>query len=174
MLKKTFKIFVLVLFFMFIFSGIGFCDSEDDYLLMEIRSSYEPIHIYDSQSGVYLGCLNCSEYDFNSIFNKFGEYGSRYSERSIWNEYGTYGSRYSFKSPWNSYSFEPPKLVGSSGKFYGYLSVNPFLGYPTLNPKKLKKKGVEDPFVFDFVFDEDKDKEENDLFNDDPFDDEWK
>ena len=36
---------------------------------------------------VYLGKLNASKYDSESIWNEYGSYGSSYSSNSIWNEY---------------------------------------------------------------------------------------
>src|SRR5215469_18684009 len=43
----------------------------------------------------YLGCLSCSEYSIDSVFNEYGTHGSRYSAESIWNHYSEFGSRYS-------------------------------------------------------------------------------
>lgn len=68
----------------------------------------------------YLGKLNASKYDSESIWNQYGEYGSRYNSKSIWNGYGTYGSKYSSYSPFNNYASNPPVLVDKNGKFYGY------------------------------------------------------
>jgi hypothetical protein len=45
-----------------------------------------------------LRSLNCSEYDANSVHNKFGNFGSAYSETSIRNHYSEYGSKYSDNS----------------------------------------------------------------------------
>ena len=78
----------------------------------------------------FLGCVNCSEYDSNSIRNKNGTYGSEYSDLSIWDHYGSYGSRYSDDSPWNPYASNPPVVVDEAGNFYGYFTVN------TFNPKR--------------------------------------
>ncbi|MDE7127117.1 MAG: hypothetical protein K2O58_04380, partial [Bacteroidales bacterium] len=33
----------------------------------------------------YLGKLNASKYDSESIWNQYGKYGSRYNSKSIWN-----------------------------------------------------------------------------------------
>lgn len=80
---------------------------------------------------VFLGCLNCSKYDSDSIWNKFGTYGSRYNPNSIWNKYGTYGSKYNAASPWNKYSSDPPVVTDSDGNFYGYFSANRFVAKRT-------------------------------------------
>ena len=74
----------------------------------------------------YLGCVNCSSYDKDSIFNEYGTYGNSYSSSSIWNSYGSYGSTYSKYSPWNPYATNPPIVVDSKGKFYGYFTVNKY------------------------------------------------
>jgi hypothetical protein len=85
----------------------------------------QTLHIYGGQNHKeYLGCLNCNNYDTNSIWNEYGTYGSIYNIKSIWNEYGIYGSEYSSFSPWNYYGAIPPVVVDKEGQFYGYLTVN--------------------------------------------------
>ena len=70
-------------------------------LIFISQSFSQTLHLYGGQNhDVYLGCLNCSSYDVNSIWNEYGTYGSSYNLKSIWNEYGTYGSEY------NSYPLE--------------------------------------------------------------------
>lgn len=69
------------------------------------------LYIYGGKDhDVYLGKLNASEYD----------------SESIWNEYGTYGSEYSSCSPFNAYATYPPVLVDSKGNFYGYFTINKY------------------------------------------------
>lgn len=86
---------------------------------------YNTLHIYGgSNHDQYLGCLNCSLYDSNSIWNQYGTYGSNYSNQSIWNNNGTYGNNYSDVSPWNSYASHPPVIVDKNGSFYGYLTTD--------------------------------------------------
>jgi len=89
-------------------------------------------------NNVYLGCLNCSEYSVESLFNDYGSYGSEYSSTSIWNQYGTYGSRYSQYSPWNTYALNPPVVVDENGNFYGYFTVNKYHAQRTTIPSLLK------------------------------------
>lgn len=72
----------------------------------------------------FLGCLNCNKRDSSSVWNKHGEYGSKYKADCIWNKYGTYGSKYSSESPWNKYSTEGPVVVDPDGNFYGFLTLN--------------------------------------------------
>ena len=75
---------------------------------------------------VYLGKLNASEYDSESIWNEYGRFGSKYNSNSIWNEYGRYGSAYSSYSPFNEYATYPPIIVDSQGNFYGYFTLNKY------------------------------------------------
>ena len=74
---------------------------------------------------VFLGCLNCSEYDSDSICNEYGM-GSRYESNGIFNRYSSFGSRYSNSSPWNRYSTSDsvPVLVDRGGNFFGYFTIN--------------------------------------------------
>ena len=72
----------------------------------------------------YLGCLNASPGDSESIWNPSGEYGSFYRDNSIWNSYGDFGSPYSSYSPWSEVSTTPPGVYDSQGRFYGHLTRN--------------------------------------------------
>jgi hypothetical protein len=74
----------------------------------------------------YLGCLNCSQYATDSVFNEFGEHGSRYSSESIWNHYSEYGSAYSSEGACNAYATDPPVIVDNAGKYYGRLTLNAY------------------------------------------------
>lgn len=94
-------------------------------LVISTLAQGQTLHIYGgSNHDVYLGCLNCNNYDKNSIWNTYGTYGSKYNSISIWNAYGTYGSKYNAASPWNSYSNDPPVIVDKEGGFYGYFTTN--------------------------------------------------
>ncbi|MEJ8804395.1 hypothetical protein [Pontibacter sp. H249] len=72
----------------------------------------------------YLGCLNCSEYSSESVWNEYSSYGNEYNSKSIWNDYGTYGNEYSKYCPWNEYASAPPVIVDEDGNFYGYFTLN--------------------------------------------------
>jgi len=74
----------------------------------------------------YLGCLNCSEFTSDSVFNKYGAHGSAYASESIWNHYSEYGSSYSNEGACNPYATDPPVIVDSEGKFYGRLTANAY------------------------------------------------
>lgn len=73
---------------------------------------------------VFLGCLTCSEYDSDSVHNRYGDHGSQYSSTSIFNPYGDYGSKYSSDSACNPYASDPPVIVDADGNFYGTLTMN--------------------------------------------------
>ncbi len=57
--------------------------------------------------GTYLGCLNCSEYAADSVWNKYGSSGSPYSAESIFNHYSQFGSPYSTESACNQFATDP-------------------------------------------------------------------
>jgi endonuclease YncB( thermonuclease family) len=78
-----------------------------------------------ANDGTYLGKL-VNSHDPESIFNKYGLYGSDYGINSIWNTYSIYGSDYSLYSPFNSYSTTPPAIV-ANGDIIGYLSINSYV-----------------------------------------------
>lgn len=84
-------------------------------------------YLYSRESTpVYLGCLNCGNFNTESVCNQFGTYGSEFASRSIWNQFGTYGSQFSSYSPWNQFSSNGPAIYGSDNLFYGYFTVNQF------------------------------------------------
>jgi hypothetical protein len=69
----------------------------------------------------------CSKYDAASVFNQYGDHGSRYASESIFNKYGDYGSRYSSDSACSPYASNPPIIVDRSGNAYGRLTVNKYM-----------------------------------------------
>jgi hypothetical protein len=75
---------------------------------------------------IYLGCLNCSQYASDSVFNEYGDHGSQYSSESIWNHFGDYGSTYSSYGACNLYASDPPVIVDGAGKYYGRLTMNTY------------------------------------------------
>jgi len=82
------------------------------------------IMIFGGQShATYLGCLTCSEYDSESVFNAYGSYGSKYSTTSIFNKYGSFGSRYSGESACSPYATDRPVFVDSNGGDYWRVTV---------------------------------------------------
>ena len=92
---------------------------------MVVNMMAQTLYIFGGKNhDVYLGKLNANQYDSESIWNKYGEYGSSYNSKCIWNEYGAYGGKYSDYSPFNEYANYPPVIVDINGDFYGYLTVN--------------------------------------------------
>lgn len=85
------------------------------------------LYIYGGENEKdYLGKLNASKYDSESIWNEYGKYGNKYNSKSIWNAYGTYGNKYNSYSPFNEHGSNPPVLRDKNGKFYGYFTANKY------------------------------------------------
>lgn len=99
------------------------------FLLVGLGSNAKALELYlfgGEDHIVFLGCLTCDKDGDNSIWNKYGKYGSEYSGLSIWNKHGSYGSKYSQYSPWNKYGNSAPTILDGELNFYGYFSVNPY------------------------------------------------
>lgn len=87
----------------------------------------EKIMIFGGDNNdVYLGCLSCTKYESDSLFNKYGTFGSKYNADSIFNNYGEYGSKYSSISACNQYASDPPIIVDDEGNAYGVLTLNKY------------------------------------------------
>jgi hypothetical protein len=76
------------------------------------------------EQGVYLGCLTCSEFAPESVFNHYGSHGTS-AVRSVLNEAGPYGSKSSDYSACNPRATAPPVIRDQRGKYYGQLTVKP-------------------------------------------------
>ena len=78
-----------------------------------------------SGNNEFLGCLNCTEYDANSVWNDYSVYGwgNKYGK---WNPYGSYGGKYSSYSPCNTFSSNGPVIVDRKGISYGVLTINEY------------------------------------------------
>lgn len=75
----------------------------------------------------FLGCLTCSEFHSESVFNQFGRYGSAISSTSIWNSFSQYGSRFSSYSVCNEFATSPPRVIDvTRNVFVGELTLNQF------------------------------------------------
>ena len=83
--------------------------------------------VSDDNDYTFLGKLTTNIYDSDSIYNKYGTYGSKYSTKSIWNDYSNYGGEYSSYSPFNSYSLNPPYIVDEDFNVLGRLTVNKYI-----------------------------------------------
>lgn len=99
----------------------------------------QELHIYtDLSKSTYLGCLTCSKYSSESVWNAYGQYGSKYNSKSIWNEYGPYGNKYNSQSPWNEYGTSAPVLIDENGRFTGHFTRNKYHSRRTANEFALK------------------------------------
>jgi hypothetical protein len=76
-----------------------------------------------ASDGTFLGTFE-DEYSQNSIYNRYGRYGSKYNSNCILNKYDRYGDDYSNTSPFNRYATAAPGLYDRQGNFYGTLSIN--------------------------------------------------
>ena len=85
----------------------------------------------------YLGCVNCSDYASDSIFNQYGSHGSKYATESVLNPYGQYGSRYSTYGACSPYASDPPVIVDGNGQFFGRLTMNHYHPQATHNEQLL-------------------------------------
>lgn len=91
----------------------GLADTPATGAASSIFPSSAELLIFGGQNHkVFLGCLNCSKYESNSVFNNYGTHGSKYSAESIFNTYGEYGSKYSSFSACNPYASDPPVIAG--------------------------------------------------------------
>lgn len=86
----------------------------------------------------YLGCLSCSEFAVDSVFNEHGAHGSQYRTNSVHNPYGQFGSPYSTYSACNPYATDPPVIVDEEGNFYGRLTVNRYHSQATKNEELIR------------------------------------
>lgn len=73
---------------------------------------------------VFLGCITCSEFASDSVFNEFGRYGSKFSQTSIVNEFSPYGSKYNSYGACNDVASDPPVVVDRNRNAYGRLTMN--------------------------------------------------
>lgn len=72
----------------------------------------------------YLGCLSCSDYSTESVFNEFSQFGSSYSTNSIYNSFSRFGSQFSKFSACSRTASDPPVIVNQDGDYYGRLTIN--------------------------------------------------
>lgn len=84
----------------------------------------------------YLGKASSNRYEFDSITNIYGSYGSSYSSTSIRNPYSSFGSAYATDSAYNAFANYPPILYSVTGAPQAYLTKNTFM-YPRVDPDAL-------------------------------------
>lgn len=86
----------------------------------------QKVMIYGGEKhDVYLGCLTCTQFHDESVWNENGVYGTKNNNLSIWSEFSDYGNEFSYLSPWNEYATHPPILIDENGGNYGYFTRNP-------------------------------------------------
>ncbi|RIY33854.1 hypothetical protein CJP74_00715 [Psittacicella melopsittaci] len=95
-----------------------------------VGAKAEQLNLYgQTYSGdlIYLGCINCSQYNSDSIWNEYGRHGyfSNHGRENIWNQHSDYGSRYSSYSAFSSYcSKDAPLVIGAYSKeVYGTFCI---------------------------------------------------
>ncbi len=88
-----------------------------------------------AEDGEFLGSLENKRFDSNSIYNKFGPYGSRFSVSSIFNRFGIYGNGFSAYSAYNTITSTPPKIY-INNDFVAFLTKNSIL-QPSVDPDEL-------------------------------------
>lgn len=93
--------------------------------LFSISGYAQALHLYGGENhDVYLGCINGSKFDENSIWNKEGQFGSKNDQNSIWNMEGYFGCAENPFCPWNENALTPPIIKDNKGRKYGYLTLN--------------------------------------------------
>jgi hypothetical protein len=85
--------------------------------------------------GTFLGNLIPNPFPADSIFNKFGPYGNKFSPTCIFNPYSVYGGLYSDQSPFNGYAKVAPKVY-VKGKFIAFLTKSRTLK-PSIDPDSI-------------------------------------
>lgn len=91
------------------------------WVLLISSVSYSELLLFNSENE-FRGCIECSRLEAESICNKFGDYGSKFSDISIWNKFGA-GSKFEDDSPFSKFG-NGLKVVDKEGKFYGWFSVS--------------------------------------------------
>ena len=92
---------------------------------------HETAHEHDGYE--FLGRLSRDPYGQDSLSNPYGA-GSPYAPNSLLNRYGRYGSRYSPYSSTNPYATKTPRIYSGDGAYLGELSSNPYAPDSISNP----------------------------------------
>jgi hypothetical protein len=101
------------------------------------QSQYVNSTIFGQDSlNTYLGTSSPNAYSFDSIINRFGQYGSSFSVYSIRNTFSNFGSPFSAYSAYNSFAAYPPIIYSSSGLPQAYVTKNTLLS-PRIDPDVL-------------------------------------
>jgi hypothetical protein len=88
-------------------------------------SAARPLLLYGGEhQETFLGCLNLSDRDEESLWNPDGVHGpGSFKEKSIWNSFSEFGGSMGDYSPFNRWSKHPPAIYDSEGRFLGFMTV---------------------------------------------------
>ena len=78
-----------------------------------------------AEHNIFLGCLNCGEYDESSVWNKYSQYGFG-NTYAIWNRYGEHLNPYSATSVCNSYATDGPLVTDARGSARARFTLNEY------------------------------------------------
>ena len=88
-------------------------------------NTFDEYFIYsDDGKNKYLGKITKNQFDSESIWNEFGEYGNDIDIDTIWCNVGTYGGSVSMYSSSATLATHPPKIYDKNGNFVAYLTEN--------------------------------------------------
>jgi hypothetical protein len=97
------------------------------FLFISFSAAAQKVFILGGENrDFYLGCITCTQFHDESIWNKNGIYGTPNYNISIWSEFSDYGNEFSNYSPWNEFAAKPPALYDDEGNFYGYFTRNAY------------------------------------------------
>jgi hypothetical protein len=114
------------------FLGGGSADTRRNAKIRDVQEAGDTklMLFAGNNNKVYLGCINCDASEWDSVVSEVGPKGKsstgRYSEESIWNRFGPFGSRLSNTSPWSTFASDPPIIVDQDGNYYGRFTLNKF------------------------------------------------
>ncbi|MFT8675023.1 MAG: hypothetical protein ABF990_07715 [Acetobacter sp.] len=85
----------------------------------------------------YLGCLNCDQYDTDSVWNAYSPlgWGNSYSDYSHFYIYRQAHGVYSACDP---FARQPPRILDVQNKLYGYLNISKIQQGSICGPKGVR------------------------------------
>lgn len=93
--------------------------------------------IFSADHSTYLGCLNCSPRDTDSILNTVSPY-TWPTRNTIFSETGRYGDRVSSTSACNPEATKPPVVLDGHGRYYGDVTINASDPRGILTPRDMR------------------------------------
>ncbi len=108
-----------------------------DWKLMQILEG--SLVFAQNNDNTYLGVINFSGIHSESLFNEYGNYGSKFGLYSIWNDFSLYGSSIGLYSARNNLCINPPMII-KNNTIIGYLTTNDlYIHIPKYDPYYLKQ-----------------------------------